>query len=191
MIRKLVSVAFVVALMSATPFWSVAQTATPPVDTSEFGPPPTATAQLCSDEEITNGGTGIVREPEDMEAGVVALPTTPPSYLWLVEITIPPQSCSAFHAWPGPVVLFVQSGSIEYGVHSETEPPATVKMGHQDDATTGTTVPPDTLVPLHSGDWVTQDRAAWFTYRNPGRDSAVVSMAAYVTTIERRSGGKG
>jgi hypothetical protein len=51
-------------------------------------------------------------------------------------------------------------------------------MGHQGDA--GTTVTPDTLVTLNSGDWLTQDRAAYFTYRNPGPGSAVISMAAFV-----------
>ncbi|HEX5992640.1 MAG TPA: hypothetical protein VFY70_08730, partial [Thermomicrobiales bacterium] len=134
---------------------------------------------------------GIVIEPPGMDFGVVALPTAANSFLWLVQITIAPQSCKAFHAWPGPVVLFVQSGSIEYGVHSETVPPATVTTGHQNDKTTIKPVPWDTLVALHSGDWVTQDRAAWFTYRNPGPGAAVVSMAAYVTPIIKGSGGKG
>jgi hypothetical protein len=167
---------------------SVAQTATPSEGAPEPGQRPTV--ELCSDAEITNGETGIVIEPPGMGAGVVAPPTAPNSFLWVVQITIAPQSCKAFHAWPGPVVIFVQSGSIEYGVHSETVPPVTVKKGHQQ-VVDPQDVPLDELVPLNSGDWVTQDRAAWFTYRNPGPDSAVVSMAAYVSPIERRSGGKG
>ena len=40
-------------------------------------------------------------------------------------------------------------------------------------------------MPLSSGDWVTQDRAAWFTYRNPGPGSAVVSMAALVARLTK------
>jgi len=88
-------------------------------------------------------------------------------------------------------VLFVQSGSIEYRVSST--PSATVMMGHQGDETTFTDVPLDTLVTLHSGDWVTQDRAASFAYRNPGPDSAVVLVAAFVVPPEDEasSGGKG
>ena len=57
-----------------------------------------------------------------------------------------------------------------------------------------TPVPQDELVPLNSGDWVTQDRAAWFTYRNPGPGSAVVTVAAYVappTDVDASSGKKG
>jgi hypothetical protein len=196
MIRKVVSVVFVVALMSAAPSWSVAQTATPTEGTPQAGPGPTA--ELCEKAEIEKGDTtGIVVEPpgdvRGGEAGVVPLPTTDANdYLWVVEITMMPQSCWSFHAQEGPVVLFVHSGSIEYAVHSGTVPPATVTMGHQDVKTTFTTVPLDTLVPLHSGDWVTLDRAAWFTYRNLGPGSAVVSMAAYVTLPGAGgSGGKG
>jgi hypothetical protein len=196
MIRKVVSVAFVigvlVALMSAASTRSVAQTATPQASTSEAGAGPAA--ELCSDTEITNGDTGIIVEPP-VGAGEVKPADAPDRVLWVVEITMMPESCYEFHMQRGPVVLFVHSGSIEYGVHSETVPPATVMMGHQDDAATFTTVPPDTLVPLNSGDWVTQDRAAWFTYRNPGPGSAVVSMAAYVALPlgpePESSGGKG
>jgi hypothetical protein len=192
MLRRVVSVVFVtgalVALMSAVPSWSVAQTATPSAGTPQAG------GQLCTEAEIEKGENGIVVEPPGPEAGVVPLPTTDANdFLWVVEITMMPGTCREFHAQRGPVVLFVHSGSIEYGVSSVTTPAATVMTGHQDAATQP--VPLDTLVPLHSGDWVTQDRAAWFTYRNPGPGAAVVSMAAYVTLPSgakpEGSGGKG
>jgi hypothetical protein len=149
---------------------------------SDLGPAPAA--ELCTTVEIDRGNTGIVVEPPD-DAGVVNPEDAAGYSLWIVQITIPPQSCRAFQATTyfapqhGPIALFVHSGSIEYGVHSETTPPATVTMGHQDDAPFST-VPPDTLVPLSSGDWVTQDSAAWFTYRNPGPGSAVIEMTGLV-----------
>jgi hypothetical protein len=191
MLRRVVSVVFVTgalaALMSAAPSWSVAQTATPSAGTPQAG------GQLCTEAEIEKGEPGIVVEPPK-EAGVVPLPTTDANdFLWVVEITMMPGTCREFHPQRGPVVLFVHSGSIEYGVSSITTPAATVMMGHQDAAPQS--VPLNTLVPLHSGDWVTQDRAAWFTYRNPGPGAAVVSMAAYVTLPSdaepEGSGGKG
>ena len=140
------------------------------------------------------------------EAGVVKPKDDSGHLFWVVEITIPPQSCRAFESpvfniqytrRVESIVLFVHSGSIEYAVHSETVPPATVKKGHQDDTTTFMTIPSpgfqwDTLVRLNSGDWVTQDRAAWFTYRNPGPGSAVILMAALVVPDDGdSSGGKG
>jgi len=192
MLRRVVSVVFVtgalVALMNAAPIQSVAQLASPSAGTPGPGSPPTD--ELCHATDVIHTGTEIVVEPPGMEAGVVKPADAPDHVLWVVEITIPPQTCRDFHAHDGPIVLFVQSGSIEYRVSST--PSATVMMGHQDDETTFTDVPLDTLVPLHSGDWVTQDRAASFAYRNPGRDSAVVLMAAFVVPEDiEGSGGKG
>lgn len=194
MLRRVVTVVFVagalVALMNAAPIHSVAQVASPSAGTS--GPGPTPAQELCTAAEIEKGNTGIVVEPPG-EAGVVTPAEAPHHLLWVVAITIPPQSCRAFQSpefipQRGPIVLFVQSGSIEYGVHSASTPPATVMMGHQD--ATPQLVPQDQFVPLSSGDWVTQDRAAWFTYRNPGPGSAVVSMAGLVgETDEECSGG--
>ncbi len=193
MIRKVVSVAFVigvlVALMSAAPTRSVALLATPSEGTPQAGPSPTEVDVLC---EVGEGIPGIVVEPNDLRAGVVESADDPGHFLWVVKITIDPGSCYRFHSQEGPVVLFVHSGSIEYGVHSEATPAATVGMGHQNDAATPVAL--DTFVTLNSGDWLTQDRAAWFTYRNPGPDTAVISMAAYVgpfDDLDDSSGGKG
>jgi hypothetical protein len=195
MLRHVVSVIFVIgalaALMNVAPIQSVALLASPSAGTPAPGSPPTE--ELCPDTDVFHTGTEIVVEPPE-EAGVVIPADASDHVLWLVEITIPPQTCREFQVPPpqkGAVVLFVHSGSIEYGVSSATTPPATVMMGHQDAAPQS--VPLDTLVPLNSGDWVTQDRAAWFTYRNPGPGSAVVSMAAFVVPDEgpEGSGGKG
>jgi hypothetical protein len=196
MLRRVVSVVFVIgalaALMNVAPMQSVAQLASPSAGAPGPGSPPTQ--DLCTNEEIKKGDTSIVVEPLGV-GGVVEPVDAPDHVLWVVQITVPPQSCRAFQSSVfdrqlGPIVLFAQSGSIEYGVSSATTPPATVMMGHQDAAPQP--VPLDTLVPLHSGDWVTQDRAAWFTYRNPGPGSAVVLMAAFVVPDPAAgSGGKG
>jgi hypothetical protein len=199
--RHVVTLVFVagalVALMNATPIHSVAQVASPSAGTSELGPEPAQ--ELCTAAEIEKGNTGIVVEPPGeaavvtaAEVGGVTAAETPHHLLWVVAITVPPQSCRAFQSpeFPpqrGPIVLFVQSGSIEYGVHSASTPPATVVMGHQDDSPQP--VPPDLFVPLSSGDWVTQDRAAWFTYRNPGPGSALVLMAALVVESDEECSG--
>jgi len=50
--------------------------------------------------------------------------------------------------------------------------------GHQESI--GTPVVLDKKLTLNAGDWVTVDRAAWFTYHNPGPDQAVVFVAAWV-----------
>ena len=193
MLRRVVSVVFVTgalaALMNAAPNQSVAQLASPSAGTPGPGSP--STQELCHTDDVIDTGTEIVAEPPGWGAGVVEPADAPGRDLWVAEITIPKETCRDFHAWDGALVLFVQSGSIEYRVSST--PFLTVMMGHQDDAATFTTVPPDTLVPLNSGDWVTQDRAASFAYRNPGPDSAVVLMAAYAPLPgeEAGSGGKG
>jgi hypothetical protein len=122
--------------------------------------------------------TGIVIEPYEWWAGNVESADDPGHFLWVVQINIAPGNCYRFHPQYGPVVLFVHSGSIKYGVHSAATPAATVGMGHQNDDATPVAL--DTFVTLNSGDWLTQDRAAWLTYRNPGPGSAVISMAAYV-----------
>src|SRR5688500_15866599 len=101
MLRRVVSVVFVtgvlVALMSAASTWSVAQNATPSEGTPQAG------LKLCSDAE---GDNGIVVEPPGEvkvgEAGVVKPADAPDHFLWLVEITIPSQSCREFHAQKGP-----------------------------------------------------------------------------------------
>jgi hypothetical protein len=197
MLRRVVSIVFVtgalVALMNAAPIQSVALLASPSAGTPGPGSPPTQ--ELCHATDVIHTNTQIVAEPPGLievgEAGVVEPADARGRLLWVAEITIPPQTCRNFHSWDGAIALFVQSGSIEYRVSST--PSATVMMGHQDDATTFNAVPVDTLVPLHSGDWVTQDSAAEFAYRNPGRDSAVVLMAGYVVPPGEGegSGGKG
>jgi hypothetical protein len=182
-LRRVVLVVFVtgalVALMNMAPIQSVALLATPAAGTAGPGSPPTD--ELCPDTDVIDSdiidtGSEINVEPPGA-AGVVAPAGAPDHLLWVVQITVAPETCRAFHAQDGAVVLFVHSGTIEYGVSSASTS-ATVMMGHQGDA--GTTVRPDTLVTLNSGDWVTQDSAAWFTYRNPGPGSAVISMAAFV-----------
>jgi len=201
MLRHVVTIVFVagalVALMNAAPIHSVAQVASPSAGAP--GPGPAPAQELCTAAEIEKGNTGIVVEPPGEagvvtvgEAGVATAAEAPSHLLWVVAITVPPQSCRAFQSpefppQPGPIVLFVQSGSIEYGVHSASTPPATVVMGHQD--ASSQPVPPDQFMPLSSGDWVTQDRAAWFTYRNPGPGSALVSMAALVVESDEECSG--
>jgi hypothetical protein len=195
MLRRVVSVVFVtgalVALTNAAPIQSVALLASPSAGTPGPGSSSTQEQELCAEGDVIYTGTEIVEEPPGLEAGVVVPEDASDRFLWVVEVTIPPQTCRDFHSHDGALVLFVQSGSIEYRVSST--PSATVMMGHQDHETTFTPVPVDTLVPLHSGDWVTQDREASFAYRNPGRDSAVVLVAAFVVPPEEGagSGGKG
>ena len=200
MLRRVVSVVFVtgalVALTNAAPMQSVAQVASPSAGTP--GPGSSSTQELCDTvppADVVHTGTQIDAVPPGLirpgAAGVVEPADAPGRVLWVAEITIPPQTCRDFHQWDGALVLFVQSGSIEYRVSST--PAATVTMGHQDDATTFKPVPTDTLVPLNSGDWVTQDDGASFAYRNPGRNPAVVLMAGYVVPQGEgeSSGGKG
>jgi hypothetical protein len=183
MLRRVVLVVFVtgalVALMNMAPIQSVALLATPAAGTPVAGSPPTDELCLATDEidsDIIDTGTAINVEPPG-GGGVVTPADASDHLLWVVQITVAPEACRAFHAQDGAVVLFVHSGTIEYGVSSASTS-AAVMMGHQGDA--GTPVALDTLVTLNSGDWVTQDSAAWFTYRNPGPGSAVISMAAFV-----------
>src|SRR4030095_16313545 len=126
---------------------------------------------LCSASETPLGESGITVEPK--HGGLVIIPGSPGSpanFLWVADITLVPQSCMKYHTQDGPVVIFVRSGSIDYAVSSATTPAATVKMGHLDAPPTIRAVPRDEKVTLNSGDWLTQDRKVWFTYRNLGPD---------------------
>jgi hypothetical protein len=198
MLRHVVAVIFLtgmlVALTTVAPVHSaesMALLATPTANASVPGPAPDH--ELCTDTEIAKGETDIVVEPP--ETGGVVVPVAAPDLnLWVVQITVAPQSCRAFQAPTfnterGALVLFVQSGTIDYGAYSATTPPVTVRMGHQEDESTFAEVPQDQFVTLHSGDWVSQDRATWFTYRNPGPGSAVISMAGLVAQSDEECGG--
>jgi hypothetical protein len=171
------------ALVSVAPIGSVAQTPTI-TPTSDAGLGPTPTEALCESAPATPATPeatppGFVIEPPGDGGVVVGQSTATDPYstdrsLWVVELTLQPGSCYEYHYRLGPVVLFVRSGTIQYVVHAT--PPAEVNTGFQGDAATSVT--PDAVVTLNPGDWVTQDRAVWFTYRNPGPGAAVLIVAA-------------
>ena len=101
--------------------------------------------------------------------------------LYLVVLTMPPGSCLEYRNRDGALVLAVQEGSIVYEAHfteSDDETVMEVKKGSSDDSAL-TEVKPDTPTTLHAGDWLTQDRQMWFTFRNSGAKDAIISAAGF------------
>lgn len=151
--------------------------------------PAASPAAVCTPIEIARGDL-VGYMPPGMLEGAVSLhvpPGTPDDgkALYLTVLTMPPTSCMDFRVRSGAVVLYVQEGTIEYTARAVSPDPAhapSIQMGDSGGIDGDVTpVALDTPVTLHATDWITQDRTAWFTFRNAGATDAVVSVAEYVT----------
>lgn len=182
-------VLLLVGLLGSIPESSVARIASPAASPEPIGegtPIPE-----CSEPEIAIGEAVWV-EPgqasEHMEPkGVVgmyinAMESMAPQRLYLSVLTLPPHACIPYRYRAGAVVLYVQEGTIVYTAQADNDyPNPSVRTGGNDGlADDSAAVAMDTDVILAAGHWVTQDRGVWYTFRNPGPDEAVVSIASYV-----------
>jgi hypothetical protein len=188
--RALIPALFVVVLLlsglvSGRPQPSAAENGTPMASPGSGTPAP---APVCTPIEIARGDL-VAYMPPGMAEGAVSLfhpPGVPDDdeSLFLTVLTLPPASCMDYRNRSGAVVFYVQEGTIEYTAHAVNPDPTmapVITMGRSgglvDDAVA---VPLDTPTTLHATDWLTQDRAVWFSFRNAGAVDAVVSVAMYV-----------
>lgn len=184
-IALIVAVIIVGVAWGAAPPRSDAGADTPVAGSPQAGPQPGS--QICDQEEIMRGlgliedGTGKITEDPPDDNGIVAPAHDPSRRLYVVEITLPPETCEPFHVKLGGVVLFVQEGTIEYAAYSaQTEATPVVEARKPGEEVQTVALNPVEVVALGPGGWVTQDRDVWFSYRNPGPGNAVVAMAADV-----------
>jgi hypothetical protein len=134
-------------------------------------------AETCSAAEIAAGDADIVERP--VNGALVEPAATPGRSLYLLELTLPPNTCvgySSHYLHDGAIVWFVQEGEIEFSTQpiAGTPPALVTAMDHNQMPIATSSMP----ITLGSGDWVALDRAAEYTYRNAGAEPAIVLMAA-------------
>jgi hypothetical protein len=191
--RLIVPVIAIVALLSVrllrTPLLpSAAQNGAPAASPAAT---PGAPAEMCSEEEIL-ADDSIVRVPaHENEAAVIPHIGAPPGDkdLYLVVLTLPPGACLPYRYRTGAVVIVVQKGTILYQGHFTDA--KVVKGDNDGDPADDVTVTTDTPIPLTAGEWITQDREMWFTFRNDGAGDAIVSVAVYANAWWLPRGGRG
>jgi hypothetical protein len=190
-----VAVSLVVAIIAVVLAWgagpprSEVGASTPVAETFQAGPRPNR--EICDQEEIdlglgtpANGAEKITEDPPD-ENGIAYPAYAPGRSLYVVEVTLPAETCVGWHAKLGAVVLFVQEGVIRYAAYSAlTEATPVVEARAPGGAVQTVDLDGDpevegdfAVIELGEGGWVTQDRDVWFTYHNPGPDVAVVALA--------------
>ncbi len=161
-------------LVSVTSPITVAQDAQAPEAT------PTLRADLpeefCTAEEIDQGNRDITERPE---GGALVKPAAIAGRdLYLLEVTLPPGTCVGYgshYLHDGAMSWLVQSGEIEFATQPVAGMPVATVTGIGANGL-GIAVS-ETPTTLASGDWVTIDRAAEYSYRNAGSEPAVVLMA--------------
>jgi hypothetical protein len=163
-------------LLSGGPAPSAAQDATPVA-----GMAATPDAGCAEADEAA-----IDSQPPGTDEAVVNADWMGDDDLYLVVLTIPEDGCIAFRARTGAIILYVQQGTIVYEARLADMPDVSIVRGDSDgEDTANVAVTPGTLtaageeVTLNAGDWITQDRRVWFTFRNDGPGEAIVSAAAY------------
>ena len=136
----------------------------------------------CSEAEEAT----IDSQPPGTDEAVVNAEWMGEDDLYLGVLTIPEDGCIAFRQRAGAIILYVQQGTIVYEARLSDMPDVVVMRGDSEgEDTPNVAVTPGTLttageqVTLNAGDWITQDRRVWFTFRNDGPGEAIVSAAAY------------
>ena len=165
----------------AIPFSAFAVDATP-VASSDAWPPPLST---CGNTTPIDPRDLSVESPED--GGLVRPAGAPDQDLYLLEVTLPQDTCLAFdghHRHDGAIVWYVQEGTITINIAPVTGMPAPDIALHRGDGDIeqflGSAV-------LEDGDWVSVDRMADYSYRNTGDSDATVLM----TVLEHRQAHEG
>jgi hypothetical protein len=145
-------------------------------------PPGVATpTPVCSPEEIAEGLEADVL-PRGNEEGVVTPEvTSAEEVLYVAVLTLPPDACIPFRFREGAVALFVQQGSVVYTALEFPGSAGPVVERGDSDGIAGDNIPVALGEPvsLHAGDWVTQDRTVWFSFRNSGSEDAIISAAVF------------
>jgi hypothetical protein len=143
------------------------------------GAPAAQEGEMCSPEEIAKGEAEIKELPPD-SAGIVSPAFAPDMSLYVVVVTLPPETCVGYHSHQGAISLVVYKGSIDYAF-KRLAPGASVKVRAADAGKNVIGIEPGTSVALEKGSWVTQDQQVDYTYRNPSEsEDAVVVLAGYV-----------
>jgi hypothetical protein len=178
--RSVVIIVIVLASLLGVGFLGLddAPSAAPLANHSNATPP----ADICSPAETANASL-IEVVPASVNEGLVApdSPTGTGEQLFLVTMTLPPNTCYTWHDLPGAVMLLVQEGTIVYTAQDAGVPGPIITKGDNDGfiEDSATPVALDATVTLRANEWITQDRKVWFAFRNGGSHDAVVSLAYY------------
>jgi hypothetical protein len=159
------------------------QDSSPAASPTGSAPPGAATpTPMCGPDEIAAGLDADVL-PRGKEEGVVkpALEATDVEVLYVAVLTLPPDACIPFRYRLGAMVLFVQQGTVVYTAQEYAGAEVPVIMRGDSDGSAGDNIPValGESVSLHAGDWVTQDRAVWYSFRNSGSEDAIISAAVF------------
>ena len=142
----------------------------------------TPPADICSPAETANASL-IEVVPASIDEGIFTPhnPMGEGEQLFLVTMTLPPNTCYTWHDLPGALMLLVQEGTIVYTAQDAGVPGPLITKGDNDGSIedSATPVALDATVTLRANEWITQDRMVWFAFRNGGSKDAVVSLAYY------------
>lgn len=198
--RAVLSIGAVLVLLVA-----VLGTAPPARSTHEAGTPgatPAGTpSTFCSPEELNRGLFAPYAPPGNEEGILRPTPATDVFHptltgaesLYITVLTLPPDACIDFRERAGAMIFYVQEGSIAYTSRAAFDPNVVITKGDSDgDGADNQTFAPGTLVSLHAGQWLSQDRPVWYSFRNSGGEDAVIFaavLAAVPWDDERCTGG--
>jgi hypothetical protein len=183
-IPAIVTVLLLLVGLSAGPAkLDAAQDGTPGSSPPGSPPPGVATpTPVCSPEEIAEGLEADVL-PRGNEEGIVTpfVEAGGVEVLYVAVLTLPPDACIPFRFREGAVVLFVQQGSVVYTAleYAGAEDPIVEKGDSDGSAGDNIAVALGEPVSLHAGDWITQDRTVWYSFRNSGSEDAIISAAVF------------
>ncbi|MFN8591089.1 MAG: hypothetical protein U0031_06450 [Thermomicrobiales bacterium] len=161
---------------------------------------------VCSPAEIAKGNAAPYLPPGSNEgiirpAAPAATPTDfhptitheDPESLYIAVLTLPPDSCIDFRKRSGAVILFVQQGTVVYTSAPAADRNVVIVRGDSDgNNADNQTIAVGETVTLNAGEWITQDRPVWYSFRNAGGDNAIISAAVYAVVgwdDERCTGG--
>lgn len=152
-------------LVGAAPGSSAAQEAT-----AQASPPPPCVGEADAAVSVPSGEQEAVVQPSGFDDG---------EDLYLAVITLEEDSCIEYRYRSGAVVLYVVEGPILYTARLADAPDVQIKRGNSDGLNNdGAAVAVGTEIELQTGEWITQDRRVWFTFRTEN-NSAIVSAAVF------------
>jgi hypothetical protein len=161
--------------LGSFPGISLAQEATPAAQEASF---PT---EFCTEAEILEGEFSIEESP--FGAALVIPASAPDMHLYVLKVTLPPDSCVGFtghYLHDGAVVWLVDEGTVEFDFQPIVGLSVPELSLHR---ATGAPEAVTSTMMLSVGDWVTADRAVNYSYRNTDdKDEAVIIM----TVLENR-----
>jgi hypothetical protein len=175
-LRAILAICLFFSVAVAIPFSTFALDATPTAS-SEAWPPPKST---CGETAPIDPRDLSFESPVD---GALVRPAGAPDQdLYLLEVTLPQDTCLAFDGHrrhDGAIVWYVQEGTITIDIAPVTGLPAPdISLGRGDG---GIEQFLDSAI-LEEGDWISVDRMADYSYRNTGDSDATVLM----TVLEHR-----